>query len=128
MKTKRFFKLILISIGMISTAQLSYAQAPGWQWAKSAGGTSSDEGLSVATDANGNVYVTGYFTSPSITFGADTLTNAGDYDIFVAKLGAYPAGIAKYHFTDNTKFFPNPFSSQAIMQTKQPLKNATLTV
>ena len=39
-------------------------------------GTIGDEMLSgVATDASGNVYVTGYFGSPSITFGTTTLTN-----------------------------------------------------
>ena len=66
------------------------AQFPGWQWSKN--GSSSDVadiGHSVTMDASGNVYVTGYFESASITFGSITLTNA-DYtgttaDIFVVK-------------------------------------------
>ncbi len=57
-----------------------------WLWAKQAGGTDWDEGKSIAVDANGNSYVTGYFRSSSITFGTTTLTSIGSGDIFVAKL------------------------------------------
>ena len=54
-------------------------------WAKSAGGTADDEAYSVAVDASGNIYLAGYFESPTITFGSYTLTNAGSYDMFLAK-------------------------------------------
>jgi hypothetical protein len=54
-------------------------------WAKSAGGTVGDQGFSVSTDATGNVFVTGIFSSPTITFGTYTLTNAGSFDVFIAK-------------------------------------------
>jgi hypothetical protein len=57
-------------------------------WAKSAGGTGGGGGNSVAVDASGNAYVTGYYSSPAIIFGSDTLTNVGDYDIFLAKYDA----------------------------------------
>ncbi len=54
-------------------------------WAKSAGGTVNDGGSGIALDGIGNSYVTGIFNSPSITFGSTTLTNAGDYDMFIVK-------------------------------------------
>ncbi|HXD91728.1 MAG TPA: T9SS type A sorting domain-containing protein [Bacteroidia bacterium] len=59
-------------------------------WAKSAGGTVGDVfGNSISTDGTGNVFVTGYFSSPTITFSTYTLTNAGNnYNIFIAKYDA----------------------------------------
>lgn len=57
-------------------------------WAKSAGGNYDDLGKSITTDASGNIYITGWFSSPSITFGTTTLTNAGGSfkdDIFITK-------------------------------------------
>lgn len=39
------------------------------QWAASAGGSRIDQGKGVATDASGNVYVTGTFASQNIEFG-----------------------------------------------------------
>ena len=56
---------------------------------RSAGGSSSgyDTGQATATDADGNVYVTGNFTG-TIDFGATTLHSAGGTDFFVAKYNA----------------------------------------
>ena len=56
-------------------------------WAKSANGTAEDMGMSIAIDASGNSYMTGYFKGNSIVIGGTTLTNSGapDSDILVAK-------------------------------------------
>jgi len=56
-------------------------------WAKSAGGTSTDRGYDVTTDVAGNVFVTGWFSSPTIDFGTGILTNAGSgtNDFFIVK-------------------------------------------
>ena len=62
-----------------------YDSAGNVLWARSAGGSGSDRGNSVAADAFGNVYITGLFRSASITFGPTTLTNAGNSDFFLAK-------------------------------------------
>jgi hypothetical protein len=54
-------------------------------WAKNSGSTSTDFGTSVTTDPAGNVFISGFFQSPTITFGAYTLTNSGNNDIFLVK-------------------------------------------
>ena len=58
-------------------------------WAKSMGGTGSDEGHDITVDSNGNVYIAGFFSGTAdFDPGADTsnLTSAGSVDIFVSKL------------------------------------------
>jgi hypothetical protein len=81
-------KLITILAALVISAN-SIIKAQDCLWAKSAGGTSYESGSSTCTDANGNVYVVGYFSSPTITFGNITLTNADNpansYDVFIVK-------------------------------------------
>ena len=61
-------------------------------WAKSAGGNKNEEGKGLVTDANGYVYLTGYFESTTILFGSITLNNIDNTgmseDIFITKYDA----------------------------------------
>lgn len=66
------------------TLLTSYTFSQNTGWLRRAGGTNGDVGNSVTTDANENVYVTGYYKGTS-TFGTTTFTSAGSMDIFVAK-------------------------------------------
>ncbi|MBI3502643.1 MAG: SBBP repeat-containing protein, partial [Bacteroidetes bacterium] len=84
-------KIFLLTSAILHlTSYIVSAQSPAYLWAQHAGGTSYDEGRSIATDANGNVLVTGIFQSSTITFGTTTLTNAnaGYPDIFIVKYDA----------------------------------------
>jgi hypothetical protein len=58
-----------------------------WAQGASAPFTSYDNnyGESVVVDAAGNAYMSGYFTSPSLTFGTTRLINSGSSDIFFVK-------------------------------------------
>ena len=83
--TATFGTITLTSVGSrdIFVAKLDTNSI--WLWAKKAGGTNSDQGLGIATDQCGNVYVTGKFRGTA-TFETFTLISFGSDDIFVAKL------------------------------------------
>ena len=83
-------KIYIVAIILISSIA-SFAQAPNWLWSKNAGGSNSEYAKSVAVDASGNIYVVGWFSSPTITFGSTTLTNTNtnsSSDIFLVKYDA----------------------------------------
>ena len=79
-------KITLVVVSFLFSLQ-TFSQSPNWLWARSAGGTYTESGYSIAMDADDNIYVTGVFQSATITFGSTTLTNnAGTgYDIFIVK-------------------------------------------
>ena len=54
-----------------------------WQWAKSFGGTGSDEGFDIVQGASSNLFVTGY-CGAATRFGTLTVPNFGGFDIFLA--------------------------------------------
>lgn len=66
----------------------SEAQSPTWQWAQSSQGANSDNANAIITDQGGNIIVAGFFYSPTISFGTFTLSNTGNYDLFVVKYDA----------------------------------------
>jgi hypothetical protein len=81
----------LTNTSLISVYLVKYDANGNVLWAKSPVGSSSgngDDGCSVSADPMGNVYVTGYFSSPTIVFGSYTLTNYGTESIFLAKYDA----------------------------------------
>jgi hypothetical protein len=57
------------------------------QWSQRFGSASTDFGNSVAVDASGNVFVTGFFNN-TVDFGGGNLASAGVADIVVAKYDA----------------------------------------
>ena len=54
-------------------------------WAKSAGGSADDNPYSIAVTPAANIYITGSYVSPSLTFGSTTITNSATSNIFLVK-------------------------------------------
>ncbi len=86
-------------------------------WAKSTGGTNFDEGNAVATDISGNIYSAGYYSSTDIAFGATTLFNAGNGDMFCAKLESSITGVDEVNHSFNVSIFPNPATNKIAIET-----------
>ncbi|MCX6410212.1 MAG: hypothetical protein NT143_07230, partial [Actinobacteria bacterium] len=85
--TATFGSTTLISAGGndVFTAKMN---ADGtWAWATNAGGTGYDYGKAISALPDGSSIVTGYFADTA-TFGSTTLTSAGIYDVFTAKMNA----------------------------------------
>jgi hypothetical protein len=85
MKSKLIIALLLVSINFV-------AQVASTQWAVNIGGASYDQGFSVTTDINNNVYSTGIFRG-TVDFdpgpGVFTVSAvSGAYDIYIVKLDA----------------------------------------
>jgi hypothetical protein len=81
---KKRILLIITSVIIYGASDL-FSQVPDWTWAKSAGGSIAEDIKAVATDKDGNIFVTGNFYSSSITFGTTTLNNVGQNDVFLVK-------------------------------------------
>ena len=85
---KNYLKAIVFSV-ILWNFSLVTAQNMTLDWAKAMGGTGSDAGDSITTDASGNSYTTGSFNG-TVDFDPSTgtynLTSGGDMDIFIQKL------------------------------------------
>ena len=83
-----FFRTCSLTVFVIAFLNVSlHAQTPLHLWSDRFGDGEKQYGYSVATDASGNVVVTGRFEG-SVDFGGGVLTEAGGYDIFLAKFDA----------------------------------------
>jgi hypothetical protein len=82
-------------------------------WSKRFGDVSYQHAQALAVDASGNVIVTGWFDG-TVGFGGGTLTSAGNYDIFIAKLGsADGAHLWSKRFGDGSHQFANAVAVDA---------------
>ncbi len=66
---------------------IKYDSTGNYVWGTSAGGAGYDRGYAVATDHGNNIFVTGAFNGPSITFGTNVLSDSVSSvdDLFVVK-------------------------------------------
>lgn len=96
-------RLMISIIGVVLASHAVVAQTPSWQWTRTAGsigmdGAGFDRASSViATDTEGNSYVTGTFHGDA-TFGTVQIPASGHSEIFVAKYSASGACLWVDHF------------------------------
>jgi hypothetical protein len=83
-------------------------------WATGAGGAGNDVGYGIAV-SNGSAIVTGGFGSASMALGSHTLSNSGNGDLFVAKLGVFGTAITEAH-PNRLSIFPNPCREKLLVE------------
>ncbi|MCX6270792.1 MAG: SBBP repeat-containing protein [Bacteroidetes bacterium] len=86
MKIKVLCILVFGTFGIFN--QVSFAQVPGWLWAKCSSGSGMDLAYCITTDSQGNIYQAGRFDSYTLIFDTITLTNSGYIDLFLVKYNA----------------------------------------
>lgn len=90
---KHILKSCALSFFLIVLPLFGLCQLPYPKWVNDIGGSGDVKAAGMATDAQNNIYVTGYFTG-TVDFdpsaGVTNLTSVGDYDTYVAKYT--PAG------------------------------------
>lgn len=74
-----------VSAGGSDVFLARYDNAGAHQWSRRYGGAANEEVRAVALDSFGSIYLCGTFYSGSTSLGGSTLTNAGQYDCFLAK-------------------------------------------
>jgi hypothetical protein len=82
--TVLFGSIQLISHASSDIFIVKYDSSGNCLWAKQAGGISGNNSYSIATDINGNSFITGTYTGAAI-FDTNKLTGYGNTDIFIAK-------------------------------------------
>lgn len=95
----------LTSVGGADAFVLKFDLALAPQWASSWGGANEDYGMNVTADANGSIYVSGDYDSPTIAFASATIANNGSTDIFLVKFDALGTEVWGAHAgTPNTDY------------------------
>lgn len=74
-----------------------YSSSHNFVWARRMGIT-NEMANDLVTDTNGNVFVSGYFSSPQSDFGLPTLTSLGGRDAFISKYSSVGALIWRKGF------------------------------
>ena len=90
-------------------------------WAASIGGTTFDYASNINIDLSGNIFLTGGFDSPSVSFGTTTLTNTGYRDIYLAKLNS-SVGISENDNDSDFELFPSPSGGSISINIPEKIK------
>jgi gliding motility-associated-like protein len=72
--------------GGFDTFIAKYTSAGALIWAKTIGGSGTDQVNSMTVDINGNAIISGQYSSPTMAVGSTTLQNNGEWNSFVVKI------------------------------------------
>lgn len=86
-------KTLITTLALIVILSYTNIYSQTFQWVRSGGSTTSDNGAGVDVDASGNVYATGDFTGTA-TFGTFNATSSGSSDVYIIKYNS--AGVAQW--------------------------------
>ena len=118
----------LVNSGSSDIFILKFASNGTPQWGISTGGPSQDWGNHLAISNTGEIYLTGIFQSPTVTFGSTTLTNAGaSFDVWIAKLSEL-TGIHEHSQLATFLLSPNPASNQFSINLNGSFENAEVQI
>ena len=95
----------LVSSGSFDIFVVKYDAAGTHQWSKRFGDASSQFVNCVATDASGDVIITGEFAG-TVNFGGANLVSSGGNDIYVAKFNAAGTHVWSQRFGDGAEQVP----------------------
>lgn len=79
----RIIHLSFLLFFLSSVFNLSFGQS--WKLFLTAGGKGLDRGKSVCADMNGNILITGFYKSSTLSFGQQELSGSGEYTSYLAK-------------------------------------------
>lgn len=79
-------------------------------WSRSIGGINDDGSSCITSDQFANIYISGFFASPSITCSSYTLSNTGNADMFVGKIQSTITGMesGEANILAMANVYPNP--------------------
>jgi len=83
-----FDQITLSNSGANDIFIVKYDSQGNVQWARTAGGLSSEYANGVSVDLQNNIYVTGSFTSTNFVLGSNTYSTNGSNDVFVLKMNS----------------------------------------
>ena len=120
----------LHTAGGYDTYLVKYSNSGNALWAASAGGTGDDWPGGLAVDSTGNdIYVSGYFNSPSMMISGDALYANGQRDIYVARFNPLmTVGVGSLNGAGkNISVYPNPATTMLHVAAAEEIKNITVT-
>ena len=121
----------LHNAGLYDGVIAEYDMNGNMQWTKNIGGSTDDGAYSATVNSLGNIFVAGFYQSPTIIFDAFTLTRdqtSGFSTAYVAKLEDVILGVNNIDKTNSIYVYPNPCNGLLTVSNTNINNDAVLSV